>query len=258
MERGYQYGFSDNGPAMFDHDSRQRKAVTMVRVLTEALHTPPKELALLNVGGSAGIIDEYLSRHFGQVTSIDIDDKAIAYAQKSFRKNNLVFEIGDAMAMRYAANSFDVVVCSQVYEHVPDAQRMFDEIYRVLKPRGLVYFAAGNRLMLIEPHYDLPLLSVLPRWLAHQYVRWAKRGDHYYEKHYTRWGLKKLVRQFRLIDYTRQLIVDPERYGTDYMIAPGSGKQKIASLVARYLNWMVPGYIWVLEKPEPFKNGKTG
>jgi ubiquinone/menaquinone biosynthesis C-methylase UbiE len=249
LERGYQYGFSDKGTAMFDHDGRQRKAWTMMRVLGEAIDTDMAALSVLNVGGSAGIIDEYLSRYFGRVVGIDIDEKAIAYAQENFSKDNLLFEVGDAMHLGYAASSFDVVICSQVYEHVADAAVMMDEIFRVLKPGGLVYFAAGNRLMFNEPHYNLPLLSVLPRPLSHLYLKLSGRGSYYYEKHLSYWGLRRLVRKFELTDYTKPILQTPEKYNADYMVKPGSAKHKIATLLSRYAIWLVPGYIWVLTKP---------
>ncbi len=75
MARGYQQGYSDSVSSMFDSESRRRKARTMVSVLSECSDRPLAALHALNVGGSAGIIDEYLSRHFASVTGIDIDGK---------------------------------------------------------------------------------------------------------------------------------------------------------------------------------------
>lgn len=249
MDRGYQYEFSDKGTAMFDLAARQAKAKTMVCVLEDVLEKPLHSLSVLNVGGSAGIIDEYLSRYFNQVTGIDIDEKAITYAQNNFKKDNLLFEIGDAMSMKYDENTFDTIVCSQVYEHVPDANILMSEIYRVLKPGGIVYFAAGNRIMFNEPHYNLPLLSVIPRFLAHIYIRMSGKGDYYHEKHFTYWGLKRLVSNFKLTDYTPKIISAPLKYKADYMVMPGSRKQKIAEFVSQYFIWLIPGYIWLLKKP---------
>lgn len=249
MKREYQYGFSEKGTAMFDISGRQRKAKTMVSVLTEHIKKPLDNLSVLNVGGSAGIIDEYLSRYFKQVTGIDIDEKAIQYAKNNFQKDNLMFEVGDALKMNYEDNSFDVIICSQVYEHVPDAKKLMSEIYRVLKPAGFMYFAAGNRLMFNEPHYNLPLLSVIPRPLAHLYMKLTGKGEYYYEKHYTYWGLKKLVASFKMSDYTQLLVKEPNKYNIDYMIKPRSIKQKVSILLSKYFIWLVPGYIWILEKP---------
>lgn len=247
--RGYQHDFSARSPAMHDVSARERKARTMVAVLQDRLKGPLHGLAALNVGGSAGIIDAFLADHFGSVVSVDIDIPAIEHARRQFAKGNLSFLVGDALSLSFADGAYDVVICSQVYEHVPDAHRMMQEIFRVMKPGGVCYFAAGNRLMWNEPHYNLPLLSVVPRAVAHAYVRLAGRASHYHEYHFTYWGLRRLVRSFVLHDYTRRIIEEPARYFAEYMVAPGSLKQTAAALLARYAYWLVPGYIWVLEKP---------
>jgi len=254
VNRDYQFGFSDKGTEMFNVAGRQRKAVTMVSVLSDYICKPIDTLSVLNVGGSAGIIDEYLSRYFCQVTGIDIDEKAIIFAKNKFQKEGLLFEIGDGMNMKYESNSFDVVVCSQVYEHVPDAKKLMSEIYRVLKPGGIVYFAAGNRIMLNEPHYNLPFLSLIPRYFAHMYVKASGKGKFYYEKHLTYWGLMRLVNKFKVIDYSPLILSDPEKYNIEYMVKPGSKKQKIAAFLTKYMIWLVPGYIWLLEKPNKSKH----
>lgn len=250
MTRGYQYGFSSTGTAMYDVRGREKKARTMVAVLEDFLGRDRlQSLSLLNVGGSAGIIDNYLADHFAEVIGLDIDAPAVAYAQANFTKANLSFVVGDALNLQYGDQSFDVVISSHVYEHVPDAGRMLAELYRVLKPGGVCYFAAGNRIMWNEPHYNLKLLSVMPRWLAHHYIRAAGKAPFYHEKHYTYWGLRKLVGKFAVHDYTAKVIAEPQRFGTDYMIRPGSWQARCAALVANHLTWLCPGYIWVLQKP---------
>ena len=248
MERGYQHGYSDTEEQMFNVKQRRRKANTMVAVLSHYYGQDLESLTVLNVGGSAGIIDEVLAEHFAKVISIDIDEKAIEYAQDNFNIANVEFQVGDAMKLGFEDQTFDVVICSHVYEHVPDSKVMMNEIHRVLKAGGVCYFAAGNRLMWNEPHYNLPLLSVLPRPLAHLYIRMAGKASFYYEKHLSYWGLKSLVRQFSRKDYTKTIIEDPEAFGAEYMVKPNTKKQKIAVAVASYALWLVPGYIWILKK----------
>lgn len=249
MKRDYQRNYSSNTPSVFDHSARTRKAITTLSVLQDVLNKPTKTLSLLVAGGSSGIIDKYLSDHFLRVVSLDIDELAIRYAAKTFQADNLHFLIGDALKLSFPDNAFDIIVCSHVYEHVPDADILMSEIFRSLKPGGICYFAAGNRLNIREPHHNLLFLSILPRPIAHLYMRMANKGTHYYEKHLSYWGLRKLVQRFNLTDYSCKLIYKPVEYKFDYMLQPGSKKQFLARLFCRYAPWLLPGYIWILEKP---------
>lgn len=249
MSRGYQYGFSAHSPYVYEVENRERKARTMVAVLEDFLPGPLGQCDLLNVGGSAGVIDNYLARHFASVIGVDIDEPAIRHAQQNFRSDNLHFQVADALQLPFRDASFDVVICSHVYEHVPDPVRMFREISRVLRKGGVCYFSAGNRLMWNEPHYNLPLLSVLPRPLAHVYIRLAGKARYYHEKHLSYWGLKSLVRGFSLHDYTARLVMEPDRFHTGYMIRPGSAKARVAGALLKFAYWSFPGYIWLLQKP---------
>ena len=250
MKREYQYNFSQLPAGQYNVAGREKKAKTMISVLREYIDNPLENLTLLDIGASVGIIDNYLASYFKLVIGIDLDYHAISQAKQLSNKKNLIFQVGDAMNLQFSNNTFDVVICSQVYEHVPNPEKMMREIHRVLKPGGVCYFAASNRFMLIEPHYNLPLLSVIPRPLAHLYVRLTKKADYYYELHYTYWGLKKLVESFKLIDYTEKLINNPIKYKIDYMLQPGSIKQKIVKLLIKFFPWISSGYIWLLEKQE--------
>jgi ubiquinone/menaquinone biosynthesis C-methylase UbiE len=249
MTREYQYNYSKLKPAVFNNDLRLRKAETIVRVCQDFTRSEDlSQLHLLDVGSSSGIIDNYLADFFGQVTGIDIDEPAMAHARGTFSKDNLSFQQGDAMQITLADNSIDAVVCTQIYEHVPNAELMFNEIYRVLKPGGFCYFAGNNRIMLMEPHYHLPLLSLLPRPLAHHYMRLTGKGDYYHEKHFTSWTLKRLCRDFHIVDYSEKVIADPDKFGVAYMLAPGTLKWRAARTMARFAKWATP-LIWVLQKP---------
>lgn len=251
-QRGYQYGFSKFSTAMHDAQGRKRKAVTMVEVLNDYFDVPLSQLHALDMSASTGIIGNYLASYFASVLGMDIDSDAIASANQTHSKGNLRFREGDALNTELPAESVDVVICSQLYEHVPDATKMIDEVFRVLRPGGICYFAAGNRMMWNEPHYRLPLLSVIPRPLAHFYIRLSGKAKRYHELHFSYWGLKRLVRRFELIDYTAKIIRTPGAFKAEYMLPPNSRKLSIARAVAKYAYWLVPGYIWLLRKPGEF------
>ncbi len=250
MTRSYQYNYSIIEPSVFDHEQRSRKGRTVVRVCQDFVGSDDlSRLNLLDVGSSSGIIDNYLADYFQHVSGIDIDEPAMDHAKSTYRKKNLEFAHGDAMQLDYADNSVDVILCSHVYEHVPDAGQMFAEIFRVLKPGGFCYFSGNNRVMIMEPHHRLPFLSLLPRPLAHLYMRLAGKGDYYHEKHVSYWSLASLVSAFNRIDYSEKVIADPEKFAVSYMLQKGSFKWRIANFVARHLKWATP-HIWILQKPE--------
>ena len=247
MIRDYQHNYSRLKPSLYNTDKRVRKAETILRVCQDFVGDL-SILHALDVGSSNGIIDNHLAQAFKQVTGIDIDQPGIAHAQATFDTANLHFEHGDAMEIPYPEARFDVAVCTQIYEHVPDAQKMLDEIFRVLKPGGFCYFAGNNRLMLIEPHYRLPLLSVIPRPLAHPYLRMAGKGDYYHELHFTRGTLQRMCQKFEIHDYSAQVVANPDKFGVSYMLQPGSAKWRAAKLMTTWAKWASP-MIWLLQKP---------
>lgn len=252
--KGYQRDFSRlHADHMHDETGRRYKAQKALVILRDFLarrRLMPSRLCLLDIGASTGILTHLYGENFANVVGVDIDQHGIDYATKHYAAPNTHFLIGDSMQLPFAECSFDVVACTHIYEHVPDAQRLLTEIERVLKPGGCCFFSAGNRLSWMEPHYRLPLLSVVPKWLAHHYLRWKKMGDHYYETHLTYWGLRRLVSRFDLTDYTLEVIRDPERFVATDMIRPGGKMQRFTLIVLRLAYWLCPTYLWVLRKPE--------
>ena len=245
----YQSRFSETYPqSVYNREARERKVKTIIAVLSDFFGTGFRSFAILDVGCSTGIMTSYFSDYFREVVGIDIDEPAVQYARENFVRDNIEFSIGDAMDISYPKNSFDVVICAHVYEHVPDAERLMSEIHRVLTPGGICYFSAGNRLAVKEPHYNLPFLSVMPRSFAHRYMRITRKGKFYYEKHLSYWGLKRLIRNFEQIDYTKRIIENPELFHADYMIKRHTMKSALARLIANYAYWMCPSFIWLLRK----------
>jgi len=98
--------------------------------------------SVLDLGSGAGN-DCFVARSIvgenGKVTGLDFTDEMIAKARQNLVKTgfkNIEFVQGDIEEMPLSANAFDVVISNCVLNLVPDKQKAFAEIYRVLKHGG--------------------------------------------------------------------------------------------------------------------------
>ncbi|HME54266.1 MAG TPA: class I SAM-dependent methyltransferase [Candidatus Lokiarchaeia archaeon] len=107
-----------------------------------------KSPSILNVGAGMGD-DLCILNGYGVVTVVDIDKKALDVIPASSCSEKRVADILD---LPYLNNSFDVVTCFDVFEHVQDDSRAFHEVHRVLKPGGLLVFTVPAFQVLFSGH----------------------------------------------------------------------------------------------------------
>lgn len=245
----YQFDYAAGRSQMYDVKSRKQKAYRIVKTLkAHKKLTNLKDLTLLDVGSSTGIMDSILSKYFKKVIGVDIDKSAVAYAKKKFKKNNLLFKVADAMQLNFPDKSFDVVICAHVYEHVPNTNKLFKEIYRVLRKDGICYLAAQNKLFPWEPHHNLPLLSWFPKRMADIYINIFSSKKEYYEHPMTWWELYKSTKMFEIDDYTSKILKNPEIYGYTDVLKKGTFKALIASIFSPFAKYTFPTFFWILNK----------
>lgn len=73
------------------------------------------------------------------IIGADFSSEMLKIAQQKVgasQLTNITLENGDAMNLRYPDNSFDVVTIGFGLRNVPDANKVLQEIYRILKPGG--------------------------------------------------------------------------------------------------------------------------
>lgn len=89
-----------------------------------------------------------------QVTGIDIDEAAIAYAQKKHAHPAATFQIGSVTQIPLPTASVDVVVSFETIEHVDEDEAAVAEFARVLRPDGVLVCSTPNGWPLeIAPHH---------------------------------------------------------------------------------------------------------
>lgn len=106
---------------------------------TEKIDVAPRKILDLCCGTADWTIMLAQRYPHSQIVGMDFSQEMLKVAQQKVGRSeaiNIVLESGNAMNLRYADNSFDVVTIGFGLRNVPDANQVLQEIYRVLKPDG--------------------------------------------------------------------------------------------------------------------------
>ena len=137
---------------------------------------------ILDIGCGGGILTEAMARLGGRVTGIDIGDAPLAVARMHMQTSGLQIDYRKITAEDLAEaepETYDVVTCMELLEHVPRPAAVIRACQRLAKPDGDIYFATLNRtwksflLAIIAAEY---LLGVVKRG-THTYRRFLKPGE---------------------------------------------------------------------------------
>jgi len=241
--------YSDSMEAMFFFPRRKEVAMQILSVLKNSLRSKNmKEVVCLEIGTSAGTIANVLSEHFKKIVGIDVDTKAAIYWKKQ-KKKNIEFKLMDAMNLTFKDKTFDVVITNQDYEFIFDEQKLMDEIYRVLKPGGICFFGARNKLAIMEGQYNIPFLAWLPKNLAKKYIEATGRKKYILAKYMTMWELQSICKKFIIKDYTIKILQNPEKFNYNKIKKYKPIINLFPSSILSFFKFLVPNFIWVLQKP---------
>jgi 2-polyprenyl-3-methyl-5-hydroxy-6-metoxy-1,4-benzoquinol methylase len=242
--RTAQLAYSEQMAAMRDEAGRRRKAAKILAVLRHVTgRADLAGLTVADVGCSQGFIADELAGAGAEVTyGVDIDVPGLTAAHRRFGEQ-VRFVCAAGERLPFADASVDVVVFNHIYEHVVDPDAVLADVRRVLRPDGVLYLGLGNRLGVLEPHYRLPFLSYLPAGAADRYVRAFGRADHYYERFRTRPGLRRMLTDWHVLDYTLPVLAEPERFAGDDLV-PGPVSRLPEPALAAMLP-LLPTYLWV-------------
>jgi 2-polyprenyl-6-hydroxyphenyl methylase / 3-demethylubiquinone-9 3-methyltransferase len=111
-------------------------------------HSPVAEKSLLDVGCGGGILSEAMAHRGATVSGIDMGETPLEIARLHCIESGLSidYQLNTAEKLADASpDSFDIVSCLEMLEHVPDPASVIDACARLVKPGGDLYFSTINR-----------------------------------------------------------------------------------------------------------------
>jgi 2-polyprenyl-6-hydroxyphenyl methylase/3-demethylubiquinone-9 3-methyltransferase len=138
-----------------------------------------RDKRVLDVGCGGGILAEAMALKGARVTGIDLAERSLAAASAHAKAAGVAVDYRIVAAEDLAASapeSFDVVTCMEMLEHVSDPLVIVSACARLVKPEGHVFFSTINRnpraflFAILGAEY---VLGLLPKG-THEYARFIR------------------------------------------------------------------------------------
>jgi len=97
---------------------------------------PKKIDFLLDAGCGTGIYSFSLAKRAKRIYALDISREKIEYLKKENSFKNIKFEAGDLSTIKFPEGKFQIIICSDVLEHIKKDWAAFKNIAKSLAPEG--------------------------------------------------------------------------------------------------------------------------
>ena len=111
--------------------------INILKILDESLENMKKNQQILDIGCGVGTLSLYCASKGLKVTGLDISKTAISKALKTAEKfglNNLTkFIVKDVESLNFRRNKYDLIICSEIIEHLEEDSKLIKEYLVCLK-----------------------------------------------------------------------------------------------------------------------------
>ena len=144
--------------------------------------SPVKGLRFLDVGCGGGILTENMAERGASVTGIDMGEAPLSVARLHAIESDVNVNYQRITAEELAsqhAESYHIVSCLEMLEHVPDPQSVVSACATLTKPGGDLYFSTINRnpksflFAIVGAEY---IANLLPKG-THEYRKFIKPSE---------------------------------------------------------------------------------
>jgi SAM-dependent methyltransferase len=101
---------------------------------------PAGKLKILEVGSGLGYLTYALTKRGHEVLGLDVSQTAVDAAVRRYGAN---YRCGDVV--RYSDHPSDVVIATELIEHIPDVRAFLKALFRLVKPGGDIVLTTPNR-----------------------------------------------------------------------------------------------------------------
>lgn len=97
---------------------------------------PDESQKILDLGCGDGYLSYLMARAKHQVTAFDLSINRLEKFKNIATEYAIEQQIGDVKSTGFPENTFDIIICSEVIEHIDEYEKVLQEAYRILKPEG--------------------------------------------------------------------------------------------------------------------------
>jgi ubiquinone/menaquinone biosynthesis C-methylase UbiE len=166
-------GIGMEGPIARWYARSTRKDIERFRALATRLREAfPQGGDVLEVAPGPGYFAIEMARDgTHRVTGLDISRTMVDLARRNAAEAGVEvdFRQGDASAMPFADNSFDLLTCSAAFKNFTQPHKALEEMYRVLRPGGMALVIDLNKdvpMPEIRRYFRALGLGTVDRWMT--------------------------------------------------------------------------------------------